>query len=182
MFKIDKDIRLETERLLLRFLEPSDRKAIFETIAHDRQVLNYFVMDYCEKEEDLDLERMIERSVQGNRYTLAVVNKQSGEVMGMLLMCSAPNPVMNTSELGCALGVKYQAHGYAPEATRALTEHLFRKGVHKVTACHIIENTASKKCLQNAGMVFEGIRKDELFYRDRYWDVGEYYRLNPDQA
>lgn len=179
MFQIDKDIVLETSRLRLRFMRPEDRKAIFENIAHDLQVLRYFVMDYCETQEELTLERMIESSLKTNRYFMAVEEKASGEVMGMLLMCSGPSPAMNTSELGCALGVRYQAKGYAPEATRALMEHLFEKGVHKVTACHIMENEASKKCLQKTGMVFEGIRKDELFYHGKYWDVGEYYALNP---
>ena len=178
MFEIETNIVLETERLRLRFMESSYRKAIFELIAHDKEVLRYFVMDYCETEQELNLERMIERYAKSSRYFLAVTDKESGNVMGMLLMCSSPSPVMNSCEIGCALGRTYQGKGYASEATQALIEQLFRQGVHKVTACHILENEASKKCLQSI-MRFEGIRKDELYYHGKYHDVGNYYLINP---
>ena len=178
MFQIDPNLVLETERLRLRFMQSDDRKAIFDEIAHDREVLRYFVMDYCETEEELKLDRMIENSLKGNRYFLAVTDKTSGAVMGMLLMCSSPSPVMNSCEVGCALGRSYQGKGYASEATQALVEQLFRQGVHKVTACHILENEPSKKCLQSF-MRFEGIRKDELYYHGKYHDVGNYYLINP---
>lgn len=178
MFEIDKDIMIDTRRLRLRFMKSEDRKAIFETLAHDREVLRYFIMDYCETEEELSLDRMTEGALKHNRYFLAVTDKASGEVMGMLLMCSSPTELMNTCEIGCALGRKYQGKGFAPEATKAFISHLFEKGVHKVTATHILENEHSKKCLQSI-MHFEGIRKDELFYHGKYWDVAAYYLLNP---
>ena len=178
MFKIDTELILETRRLCLRFMKSEDRNAIFNQIAHDKDVLTYFVMDYCENEQDLKIDRMIENAIKGNRYFLAVTDKENGEVMGMLLMCSSPSPVMNSCEVGCALGRAYQGKGYAREATKALIEQLFRQGVHKVTACHILENEPSKKCLQSF-MRFEGIRKDELYYHGMYHDVGNYYLINP---
>lgn len=178
MFQVDQNLVLETERLCIRFMKSEDRKVVFDEIAHDREVLRYFVMDYCETEEELNLDRMIAGSVKGNRYFLAVTQKTSGTVMGMLLMCSSPSPVMNSCELGCALGRAWQGKGFASEATQALISHLFRQGVHKVTACHILENEHSKKCLQSI-MHFEGIRKEELFYHGKYHDTANYYLINP---
>ena len=175
------ELTLLTPRVRLRPLTVDDDQAIFRRIAHDREVLNYFIMDYAEDEARFSMARSIEICNKSRKHILALESRESGEVMGMLLMCSAPDPVFNGCELGLALGREYQRQGFGSEATRAFMDYLFRMGVHKVWAGCISENEASRRTLEKCGMRFEGVRKDEIFYRGRYWDECVYYRLETDE-
>ena len=60
MKEFDENIRIETDHLLLRFLEEGDAKAIFDNINHDKEVLKYYVTDYVEDFENFSLEKMID--------------------------------------------------------------------------------------------------------------------------
>lgn len=173
----DKDAVIETERLKLRFLEYSDFPYIYENISHDREVLKYFIMSYTETPEEAEeqIRRTVDGSVKSKRYTFAITLKDTGEVIGMILQCSAPFAYFNTSEIGYALGRRYWNKGYCTEATAAMIDFLFRMGVHKVTATHFTDNPASGRVMQKCGMKYLGIRPDDVFYRDRYWDLAEYY-------
>ena len=143
MKEFDENIRIETDHLLLRFLEEGDAKAIFDNINHDKEVLKYYVTDYVEDFENFSLEKMIEAFRQTRKYILAIVLKESGEVIGNILQCNGTNCYMNTVEVGYAIGKKYWNKGYMSEALKAMIDLLFESGVHKVNACHIPENIAS---------------------------------------
>ena len=55
---------------------------------------------------------------------------------------------------------------------------LFETGVHKVVACHIVENTASGRVMEKCGMKYEGRKIDDIFHRGRYNDTLNYYIIN----
>ena len=112
MKEVDENIRIETDHLLLRFLEEGDAKAIFDNINHDKEVLKYYVTDYVEDFENFSLEKMIEAFRQTRKYILAIVLKESGEVIGNILQCNGTNRYMNTVEVGYAIGKKYWNKGY----------------------------------------------------------------------
>ena len=84
---------------------------------------------------------------------------------------------MNSVEVGFAIGKKHWNKGYMSEALKAMIGLLFESGIHKVRACHIRENKASGKVMEKCGMHYEGIRKDDLFYHDKYYDTVNYYLL-----
>ncbi len=176
----DPEAKIETKRLLLRPLESGDSKAIFRNISHDRDVLRYYLAPYIEREEEASVEGTVNACRTQKMYCFAVVLRETGEVIGMLNQCSSPNRYMHTAELGYAIGKAYWNKGYTTEALRAAIDFMFARGIHKVTCCHITENTASGRVMQKCGMIYEGIRKDELYYHDRYWDTANYYVLNPD--
>lgn len=178
MKEFDENIRIETDHLLLRFLEEGDAKAIFDNINHDKEVLKYYVTDYVEDFENFSLEKMIEAFRQTRKYILAIVLKESGEVIGNILQCNGTNRYMNTVEVGYAIGKKYWNKGYMSEALKAMIDLLFESGVHKVNACHIPENIASGRVMQKCGMKYEGRKIDDLFYHGRYWDTLNYYIIN----
>ncbi len=170
---------IETGRLLLRPLEKSDALAIFRMINHDREVLRYYVAPYMEYESEASVDGTVNSCRERGIYCFAVVLKEEGRVIGMLNQCSVPNEYFPAMELGYALGKDYWNRGYCTEAMKAVTEFLFTKGVHKITCCHITENTASGRVMQKCGMKYEGIRKSELYYHGKYWDTANYYLLNP---
>ena len=169
---------LEADRLILRPLHLKDKTAIFRNINHDREVLNYFIDTYAEKEEDFPFENMLERFRKNQMYAFAIVLKENDEVIGEIFQCSKPSAVEHTVEIGYAIGRSYWNRGYTSEAMKLMIGFMFEVGIHKVVACHLEGNEASGKVMQKCGMIFEGIRKDAVYYRDRYWDTCNYYILS----
>ena len=169
---------IETESLILRPLESGDAEAIFNNINHDKEVLKYYIAPYIEDIKDASVDGLIEGYKVSKRYVFAIVLKETNEVIGMLNQCNNPNHVFNSLEIGIAIGKKYWNQGYGSEALKAAIEFFFSVGIHKVYAQYIVDNHASRRIMEKAGMFYEGIRKDEIYYHDKYHDVGCYYSVN----
>ncbi|MBQ2658905.1 MAG: GNAT family N-acetyltransferase [Erysipelotrichaceae bacterium] len=168
---------LEGEHVILRPLQLQDKNAVFRNINHDREVLNYFIDTYAEKEEDFAFENMMERFSKNQMYAFAIVLKETGETIGEIFQCSKPSSIEHTTEIGYAIGRSYWNRGYTTEAMKLMIDFMFEVGIHKVVACHLEGNEASGKVMQKCGMIYEGMRKDAVFYRDHYWDTYNYYIL-----
>lgn len=168
---------IETNRLILRYMTVSDTEAIFNNINHDREVLTYFIDKYRDDISEMTLDKTIEFCLLNQRYLFAIELKESHEVIGMILQCSTPTINNNCSEIGYAIGKKYWNNGYVTEALKAMIDFLFSIGIHKVVAAYLIGNNASKRVMEKCHMIHEGIRKDEIYYRDQYHDVDYYYLI-----
>ena len=179
--EFDPNVVIETERLVLRYLKASDRHAIFVNINNDKEVLKYFLDRYLENEQELSLENRIQYCLENKRYFFAIELKDTHEVIGMILQCSAPDIYFNNSEIGYAIGRKYWNKGYVTEAMKSMINFVFSLGVNKVIASHIVGNDASKRVIEKCDMIYEGRRKAELFYHEQYHDVDYYYLLNPNK-
>ena len=178
MNEFDEKAVLQTEHLILRYLEEGDREAIFNNINHDEEVLKYYVVAYAENLEDFSLTSLIDRFKENEMYIFAIVLKESNEVIGNILQCNKPNSYMHTVEVVYALGRKYWNKGYMSEALQAMIAFLFEKGVHKVVACHMTDNATSGRVMEKCSMKYEGRKIDDIFYHDRYYDTLNYYIIN----
>ena len=174
----DPELVLETEYLMLRALRRDDALAIYHAINHDREVLKYYVAPYIEDEKDASVDGTVRYAETAGVYIFAIVLKETGEVIGMINQCNKMNPYFRNVEVGYAIARKYWNRGYCTEALVAMIDLLLSRGVHKVFCQHVLENEASEKVMIKTGMKKEGMRRDELYYRDRYWDVNCYYVLN----
>ena len=176
----DASVRLETPSLILRPLRYSDADGIYQNIAHDKDVLRYYIMNYAPSRSGFSIDRIVDYYASTKRYGFAIIERSSGEVIGMIHQCSSADEVFRTTEIGYALGKKYWNRGYMTEALSAVIDFLFSRGIHKIVCSHILENTASGRVMQKCGMIPEdGIRKEELFYGGKYCDLKFYYKLNP---
>ena len=173
-----KQVHLETEHLVLRELRETDREDIFNNINHDKEVLKYYLDNYHEDIASFSLEKTLDWCRKAERYYLAIVLKDTGEVIGTINQCSGINRYFNNIEIGYALGSKYWNKGYGTEALKAFITFLFGKGIHKVYCGCIKENTASSKVMLKAGMKYEGTRIQEIYYHERYWDIDYYCLIN----
>lgn len=179
MFRFDKSVVLETDNLILRFLDISDHLAIYHNISHDKDVLKYFVMNYQENIDESVVSRIINFAIKNERYVFSIILKKTNEVIGFCLQCSSPSKQINSVEVGYAIGKKYWNNGYGTECLKALIDFMFSLGVHKVTASHIIENSASGRVMEKCDMIYQGILVDEIYYQDKYHDCKLYYIINP---
>ena len=177
--EFDIDVKLETERLILRYLNKDDTHDIFNNINHDKEVLLFFLDKYCEKEEEMTLDRTINFCQANKRYLLAIERKDNKEVIGIMLQCSTPSGYFTTSEIGFAIGRKHWNKGYTTEALNKFIEFLFEEGIHKITCSHINQNVASGRVMQKCHMIYEGERVHDVYWRDQYWNTKYYYLINP---
>ena len=176
--EFDPNIRLETNRLILRYMGEKDTHDIFNNINHNKDVLKYFIDKYVEKEEEMTLDRTIKYCLEAERYLFAIELKDTHEVIGMILQCSTPNKVFNSSEVGFAIGKRHWNKGYTTEAFNKMIEFLFSLGIHKVEASHLVGNEASKRVMLKCGLLYDGRRIQEIYYHEQYFDVDYYYIIN----
>ena len=179
MFRFDKNVILETEHLILRFIDVNDHLAIYNNVSHDKEVLKYFFMNYQENVDEDVVRRIINFALKNERYVFSIILKETNEVIGFCLQCSSPSKQMNTVEVGYAIGKKYWNNGYGTECLQALINFMFSLGVHKVIANHIVENTASGRIMEKCHMIYQGTLIDEIYYHDEYHDCKSYYIINP---
>ncbi|MBQ6559900.1 MAG: GNAT family N-acetyltransferase [Erysipelotrichaceae bacterium] len=171
----DGEAVLTTDRLILRPLKAEDASAIFKNIYHDKEAQRYYLAPYLEKEEDLDLNSLIRRCEETEKYAFAIVVKGANEVIGMINQFGDISKDDQSIELGYAIGSRYWNQGYATEALREMIRFLFSKGIRKVCCRAITKNVPSIKVMQKSGMKYEGRVCSELFYHGRYWDVDHFY-------
>ena len=122
-------MHLSTERLLIRNYEEQDLEDFYEIFS------NPAVMEYCEPAYDRAacehwLQYFIEQPI-----AFAVVEAQSGKVIGHALFKQMPGEKEGIYEIGWIYNETFWGRGYALEASRALIRYGFEElGVHKVAA------------------------------------------------
>ena len=173
------DIVLQGDLVALRGITVEDKEAVFETIFHNEKVLQYYVAPYLEDMQRFDLEKLLAGYRRNKLMVLAIVEKSSGKVIGMINQCNQLNIYMHYVEVGYAIAPEYWNKGYTTEALKLFINYCFEKGIYKVYACCIKENTASARVMEKAGMKYEFTSLRSMYYHDKYWDL-RYYSIEKD--
>jgi RimJ/RimL family protein N-acetyltransferase len=147
---------LRTERLVLRAAQLDDAEAIFAEYAADPAVTRFLLW-------------RLHTSVEGVRDFLrgAIAGMAEGrELHWVLTRAEERRPIgaigctfqAFRAELGYVLGRAYWGRGYMSEALRAVVgAMLARDGIHRVWAVCDVENVASARVLEKAGLAREGL-------------------------
>lgn len=148
-------MRLETERLILRYWEEDDEKRLYELAADSH------VGPPCgwSAHKSLEESRMILQDILINDYTYAIVEKQSQVVIGNVAImpyCESRFAQRERdAEIGFWLGYPYWGKGYMPEAVEALVDYGFEElGLETIWCAHNLDNTNSMRVQQKCGFVF----------------------------
>lgn len=166
---------LHTERLILRPFGPSDAAAI-QALAGAIEVYR-MTLNVPHPYEDGMAEQWIathpEVFEKNHRANLAVVHKPTNRLIGSISLSLTPSH--RRGELGYWIGVPHWGRGYASEAVQALVRYGFDTlGLHKITGRHVAMNPASGRVMQKAGLVKEGILRDEIVKDGRFHDLVVY--------
>jgi RimJ/RimL family protein N-acetyltransferase len=171
--------RLETERLLIRPLEPEDRPT-FTSFTYDPEVMRYVHggLPYTEEEVDEFFSRQARHLAAHDVCMGALVEKASGRMVG--ICGTQPLGTSGYFEIGWWLAREVWGRGYATEGGGAAMRHVLDTLQHpRVVAIIDPPNNASKAVVGRLGMTYDrtytgtelGHRKPEivvdLFYRDR---------------
>ena len=149
-------MRLDTERLILRPLEPGDAEDI-HAVYSDASTFEYLASEPSESiEETREVIARVERRLRERGLALgAVVERASGRVIGD---CGLQHLEGGEQvEVGYRMGREYRGRGYTTEAVRAwLSYGLETLGLDRIVAVAKPENRASTRVMEKAGMTFVG--------------------------
>ena len=147
---------LETSRLLLRLPVLDDADAIFQKYAQDREVTKYLVWRPHESIHvtKASVRRFMQCWEDGTSFPWVVVHKNDHALIGMIELRIEPF----CADLGYVLAREYWGNGYATEMTKSVVEWaLAQENIYRVWATCDVENPASARVLEKAGMQREGV-------------------------
>ncbi|HZM76879.1 MAG TPA: GNAT family protein [Candidatus Limnocylindrales bacterium] len=103
-------------------------------------------------------------------YQYAIALREAPDVLigdvGVLL-----HQNLMQAEIGFSLNRRYQGHGYATEAVRAMLEYLFTElKLRRVSAECDARNTASARLLERVGFQREGLRRQHTWAKGEWTD------------
>ena len=160
---------LETERLILRELTPTDRQNLFE-LDSDPEVMKYLTNGISSTHEEIEqslfkILKMYER--YENKFGLwAAIEKSTSSFIGWfhLRPCHKEPDNLERIELGYRLSKEFWKRGYATEGSLALIDKGFAElDVREVFATTMKKNLASQQVMKKVGLSFEKEFHDERF-------------------
>lgn len=146
-------MQLETQRLLLRRFTEQDIPAMFKNWASHPAVTRCltWVSHRSEKETRAVVEGWLRQYQYRDFYEWAIVEKATGQLIGSIGLVDGGS--RKCCEAGYCLGEQWWNLGYATEALRAVLDFAVKKvGYRRVIAKHAVENPASGRVMQKAGM------------------------------
>ncbi|MEW6509494.1 MAG: GNAT family N-acetyltransferase [Bacteroidota bacterium] len=145
-----------TPRLLLRKPVAEDAKEVTEAYAHDADVTRFLTWrpDQTPEEIAAFVERARLGWEQGTAFTWSILLKETRALIGMI-DARVDAYMLN---VGYVLARGHWNKGYATEALRAVIEWSDREGeIYRVWAVCAVDNPASARVMEKAGMQREGI-------------------------
>jgi ribosomal-protein-alanine N-acetyltransferase len=170
---------IETGRLLLRRFVLGDANEIFREWASYENVKKYLP---CEKHSSVSetktfLMDMISKYERENFYCWGIQLKDEGILIG-LIGGDIINERAKLSDVGYVLGERFWNQGYAAEALQAVNDYMFYDvKINRIEAYHSVNNPASGRVLQKAGMLREGFCRQKFITGTGEYQDADLYGL-----
>ncbi len=151
------DIKLETERLILREVLPTDEDGLFE-LDSNPNVQKYLGNKPVQNREEIKklIQNLRQQYIDNGIARWAVLDKKTEEFIGwsgIKLIQEPMNNHINFYELGYRLIEKYWGKGIATETTIALVNYAFENlQTESLYAICDIKNKGSKNVLEKTGL------------------------------
>lgn len=174
---------LQTKRLTLREVLLTDLKPIHDLLSlKETDEFNILgIPETIEKTAEWVLDWTEEKNTSPrNFYTFAVeLNDQPGLVGLVALNLGAAN--YKKGKIWIKLHTNHWNKGYATECLKELLRFGFRQlNLHRIEAGCAVENMASKKVIEKAGFIQEGLFRGNLPIRGKWVDNYEFAMLDAD--
>jgi RimJ/RimL family protein N-acetyltransferase len=154
---------VETPRLLLRRPLPKDADVIFHAYAQDREITRYLVWSPHSSVETTrkfiaDCEK---RWKAAKAFPYVITRKADRELLGMIEF----RPNGHRSDFGFVLARRHWGQGLMPEAVSVLIPIvLAQPSTYRVEASCDVENKASARVLEKAGLLREGLLRRNIIH------------------
>ncbi|MBR4502997.1 MAG: GNAT family N-acetyltransferase [Clostridia bacterium] len=172
---------LRTERLTLRPLKMSDAQDLF-AYAQDPEVSRHVL--WKAHRSIADSRRFLRAGIRQYRRgfpgSYAIVLNENGRMIGTIGYMWI-NSEFRSCEIGYSLSRDHWNRGLMTEALQAVIRHSFDTlSLNRVECQHEVDNPASGRVMQKAGMRFEGIMRQRIRNKNKYSDVAVYAVLQSD--
>ena len=172
---------LETERLFLRKFRMEDAEAVF-SYASNEDTARYVSWDAHRTLEDTRrfLQWELDRYQAGQISEWAVMEKADGRIIGSIGVVEYQE-LHRSCEIGYVLGREYWGLGIAAEALERVLGYLFEESdVNRIHAVCCEENHASARVLEKCGFLYEGLQRQSIRMKGRFWNMRMYALLRED--
>ena len=149
-----KNVTLETPRLILRKLELSDAKAMYENWTSDEKVAAFVSWNAHRSVEETQtiLNRWVkEYEEQENPLRFGICLKDSGTLIGMI---DVVGEKYGFPEVGYVLSSKHWGQGIMTEAATAFRDYLFSLNHRRIIIRALGNNIGSTKVIFKLGGMF----------------------------
>ncbi len=167
--------RLETQRLYLRKPQKTDAAAIFNQYAQDEKVTEFLLWPPHKSLSDTRtfLRKSIRDWDRGLMYAWAVIRRADHKFLGMASVVSIDQ---HGAMIGYVLDRAFWGMGYMSEAVRKVVEWIaVQDGIDRVWAFCDVENGASVRVLEKAGMEREGVLRNWIRLPNRGNELRDCY-------
>ena len=175
MTEISWPITLETERLVLRSLEPSDYQAWYEAMACHLPKQH----PYDEGQVDLEgmdtdwfvgvCKRLREDAQKDDCYSWIIFHKETHQHLGKVELSTIKRDVFQWANLGYDIHNQFWRQGFGKEAVTAAVKAGFEQlHYHRIEAAINLDNSASIALVESVGMQRECIRR-AYWYENEQW-------------
>lgn len=155
--------RIETDRLNLRKPRLEDVPILFVAYMQDPEITHYTTWlphKNLEQAEDF-IRNCITAWEKETRFPYVIMLKKEGRPFGMIDF----HITGTTVGLGYVIARTHQNNGYATEAVRAIIAWAFQQpGLYRINASTDVENIASARVMEKAGMVREGLLRKYIIH------------------
>jgi ribosomal-protein-alanine N-acetyltransferase len=166
---------IETERLILRKIAPSDSEDMYEYSSRE-EVTKYLTWNIHTnpKQTALYVKLLQKKYLQGVFWDFGLEYKENGKFIGTCGFSSFDKD-KNCAEIGYVLSPEYWGKELAKEACLTVMNFGFTTfNLDKIIARFIEGNTSSERVMQKLNMKHEAIYKNSFFIKNSYKTVVEY--------
>ena len=147
--KITKKATIKTPRLIIKPITSKDEERLMDILINEEIAKTFMLPEFKNREDSRKLaQKIITNSNINNHENLEYGIGFNDEEI----------------EVGYLIHPDYQGKGYATETLKAIINEIGQMGFKRLTAGYFIENKASQRVMEKAGMTKTDI-KEEIQYR-----------------
>jgi len=169
-------VDLVTDRTILSPWKLTYTKDMYENWATDKEVTKYLSWEPHKNMQQT--QNIISNWIQTKNYNWCILDKLTKQPIGSIEVVHRCDRYFNC-EVGYCLSRKFWNKGIMTEVLKKVIDFLFSEGYCKITLKHAVENVASGRVMQKAGMTFQCMAPKEVLCHGKFLDCNVYYILNP---
>ena len=160
--KITKKATIKTPRLIIKPIASKDEDRLMDILINEEIAKTFMLPEFKNREDSRKLAQKIITNSDINNHE----HLEYGIYLDDVLIGTINDVEFNDEEIevGYLIHPDYQGKGYATENLKAVINEIGQMGFKRLTAGYFIENKASQRVMEKAGMTKTDI-KEEIQYR-----------------
>ena len=160
--KITKKATIKTPRLIIKPITSIDEERLMDILINEEIAKTFMLPEFKNCEDSRKLAQKIITNSDINNHE----HLEYGIYLDDVLIGTINDVGFNDEEIevGYLIHPDYQGKGYATENLKAVINEIGQMGFKRLTAGYFIENKASQRVMEKAGMTKTDI-KEEIQYR-----------------